>query len=107
MSVTSKPVDLSRKIAKRLQRQGADTVRVIQRREEFHKLIDTVEDPDILEMFFQALTEASNRKEKNDILDDLTAEQQPRLQESLLQAMRNETIPDEIMKSRVQQLLGK
>lgn len=70
-------------------------------REEFHKLIDTVQDDRMLKDFYDALNDA--RGQKRDILDDLSVDQRERLEQSLSQAARGTTISHEQIKSKIEE----
>lgn len=69
----------------------------------FHKLIDSVDNPDILENFFSALNYYVNKNNSIDIVDELTDKQKKRLSASLKQANTGKTVTNEEMKKEIKQ----
>ncbi len=74
---------------------------------DFHKLIDKVDNKDILESFFSAMNYYVNKKNAVDILDELTEKQQKRLAASIKQAEKGKTITNAEMKREIKQWLTK
>jgi len=73
----------------------------------FHKLIDKIDNPDILEIFFGAMSYYADKREAVDITDDLTSGQRKRLSASLRQAEAGKTITHKQMKREILQWLTK
>lgn len=73
---------------------------------EFHKLIDSFEDKEVLENVFIAMNDMNKNKGK-DILDELNPEQLERLNESLKQAEKGEVISHEIMREKIKKWLAR
>ena len=74
---------------------------------DFHKLIDKIENPDILENFYSAMNYYVNKKGSVDIIDELTEKQQKRLAASVKQAETGKTITNAQMKREIKQWLTK
>ncbi len=74
---------------------------------DFHKLIDKIENPDILENFYSAMNYYVSKKENVDIIDELTEKQQKRLAASIKQAEKGKTITNAQMKREMKQWLTK
>ena len=74
---------------------------------DFHKLIDKIENPDILENFYSAMNYYVNKKWSVDIIDELTEKQQKRLAASVKQAETGKTITNAQMKREIKQWLTK
>ena len=64
----------------------------------FHKLIDKIDNPDVLENFFRAMSHYVSKKDSVDIIDELTEKQKKRLLASIKQAEKGKTITDAEMK---------
>lgn len=73
----------------------------------FHKLIDKIDNADILENFFGAMSYYVRKQGTADIVDDLTDKQQKRLTASLRQAETGKTITHKQMKREILQWLTK
>jgi gas vesicle protein len=71
-----------------------------------HKKIDQLNDETVLQMLEEAVTVYSSSSRK-DILDELTPEQQKRLNESIKQAEEGNTISDEDVKQKAREWLSK
>lgn len=71
----------------------------------FHNLIDLIDDHDVLEDFYRALSDYHERNGSHDIIDDLTEDQKIRLDESIHQSDIGKTIPHETMKAEIKQWL--
>lgn len=72
-----------------------------------HNLIDLIDDDDILEDFYFAMDNYCKRDRRRDIIDDLTADQLARLDESIRQGESGETMPHETVKKEIKQWLMK
>jgi hypothetical protein len=66
---------------------------------DFHKLIDSFEDIDVLESLYEALNDLKNNDK--DILDDLNSEQLKRLNKSMQQARKGDVIKHHIMREKI------
>ena len=73
----------------------------------FHKLIDKVDNTDLLENFFSAMNYYVNKKKGEDITDELTPKQMKRLSASIRQAEKGKTITNAEMKKEMKQWLTK
>jgi len=71
-----------------------------------YKKVDQLDDEVFLQMVEEAVTAYSSSSQK-DILDELTPEQKQRLQESVKQADKGETIPDDEVKKKAKEWLSK
>lgn len=74
-------------------------------RNEFHKLIDNFEDDEVLENFYQAINGFKDKN--NDIIDDLTDSQKKRLENSIKQSKKGQTISDNSMRQEIKKWLTK
>lgn len=72
-------------------------------RNDFHQLIDSIENEELLEAFFETMKDQKNELMKPDIIDELTADQQQRLNESLQQIKSDKTISHKDALSRIEQ----
>jgi hypothetical protein len=73
----------------------------------FHKLIDKIDNPDLLENFFGAMSYYVNKKKGEDITDELSPKQHKRLSDSIKQAEKGKTISNTEMKKEMKQWLTK
>lgn len=73
-------------------------------RKNLHHLIDKIEDTEYLNDLYDAIKQFSKRK---DILDDLSPKQLERLDESILQMNKAETISNDVVKAKYQKWLTK
>lgn len=71
-----------------------------------YRQVEQIQDETVLQMLQEA-TESYASANTKDILDALTPQQIIRLQESIQQADRGETIPDEIVKANARKWLSK
>ncbi len=71
-----------------------------------HKLIDTIDDAKLLQQFYEVLHDRASEQEI-DILDELTSNQKSRIKKSIIQAKRDQTIPNEKVKKEVKEWLKK
>lgn len=74
---------------------------------DFHKLINKIDNSDILENFFRAMSYYAQKQGTIDILDELTEKQRKRLATSLRQADAGKTITHKQMKREILQWLAK
>lgn len=74
-------------------------------KDEFHSLIDKFSDVKILEQFYEVLSDYQIRKKGFDILEELTKDQQKRLQTSVKQAQKGKTISHDEVKGKVKDWL--
>ncbi len=78
-----------------------DTIKI---KGKIHKLADAIEDTKLLQQFYEALHDRSSEPEI-DILDELTPNQKSRIKKSIIQAKRDQTIPNEKVKKEVKEWL--
>jgi hypothetical protein len=71
-----------------------------------YKKVDELNDETFLQMVEEAVTAYSSPSQK-DILDELTPEQQQRLQESIKQANEGKTISNDDVKQKAKEWLSK
>ena len=71
-----------------------------------HKKVEYMTDEVLLQMVEEAVTAYGSPSSK-DIIDELTPEQQQRLQESIQQADNGQTIPNEEVKQKTKEWLSK
>ena len=71
-----------------------------------YKKVDQLDDEIFLQMVVEAVTAYSSPSQK-DIREELTPEQKQRLQESVKQADKGETIPDDEVKRKAKEWLSK
>ena len=74
---------------------------------DFHKLIDKIDNADILENFLGALSYYTKKHGAADIVDELTEKQKKRLSASLRQAETGKTITHKQMKREILQWITK
>ncbi len=67
-------------------------------REEFHKLIDGIEDEAYLQDLFESVAELA--RQKTDVLDDLSVEGMQRLDNALDQVCTGRVVPNTVMRER-------
>ena len=67
-------------------------------REEFHKLIDGIEDEAYLQDLFESVAELA--RQKTDVLDDLSVEDMQRLDNALDQVCTGRVVPNTVMRER-------
>ncbi|MGE5339942.1 MAG: hypothetical protein ACM3SY_00540 [Candidatus Omnitrophota bacterium] len=72
-----------------------------------HTLIDLIDDYDVLEDFYFAMDNYYKRDRQRDVIDDLTAKEINRLDESIHQSERGQTIPHKVVKAEIKQWLTK
>ena len=71
-----------------------------------YKKVDQLNDETFLQMVEEAVTAYSSASQK-DILDELTPDQQQRLQESIQQADKGKTISNDEVKQKVKEWLSR
>ena len=71
-----------------------------------HEKVEYMNDEILLQMVEEAVTAYGNSSSK-DIVDELTPEQQQRLQESIQQADNGQTIPNEEVKQKSKEWLSR
>jgi len=71
-----------------------------------HEKVEQLNDETLLQMVEEAVT-AYGTSPSKDILDELTPEQQQRLQESIRQADTGQTIPNDEVKQKTKEWLSK
>jgi len=76
----------------------------IKLKKEFHQLIDSFDDIDVLESLYDAINELKMKKDK-DILDDLNESQIKRLKESVQQANSGDIISHHEMRKKINKWL--
>ncbi|MEQ1798177.1 MAG: hypothetical protein ABL872_09505 [Lacibacter sp.] len=76
-----------------------------QLKSEIYRQVELIQDETALQMLQEAAEAYANPQQ--DIVDELTPQQLARLKESIQQADRGETIPDEIVKANVRKWLSK
>ena len=76
-------------------------------RNDFHRLIDDFSDVKILEQFYEIISDYQNHKIDFDILDELTKDQELRLNESIRQAKTGRTVSHNEVKGKVKDWLTK
>lgn len=74
-------------------------------KEEFHKLIDSIEDPQLLEKFYQLLYGFQSDNSQVDIIDQLTPDQLQHLNASIAQAKSGQTLAHDEVKANVKKWL--
>ncbi|MDX2001345.1 MAG: hypothetical protein SFW35_02875 [Chitinophagales bacterium] len=74
---------------------------------EFHKLIDSINDLETLEKFYQLMASFYKDDSSIDILDELSETQRRRLYQSIAQAKAGETFSHENVKREVSKWLSK
>lgn len=79
-----------------------DAIRI---RQDLHQLIDTISDTQILQEFYNIISDYSQKSDKTDILDELTEQQKLVLNESIEQYKRNETLENEEVKANTKKWL--
>jgi hypothetical protein len=70
---------------------------------EFHHLIDSLENEELLETFYETMNDHKDELAKPDILDELTDEQKIRLNKSLAQIKSGNTISHDEALKRIEQ----
>ena len=76
-------------------------------KEKFHQLIDKIDNNDFLESLYESLLEHTKLTSNEDILDDLTKDQQNQLAESIKQSYEGKVIPDFVVREEVRRWLSK
>ena len=79
----------------------------IQLRNDFHRLIDNFSDVKMLEQLYEAISDFQTRKTGVDILDELTKDQEVRLNASIEQAEKGKTVSHDEVKGKVKDWLTK
>lgn len=79
-----------------------DAIRI---KKDFHNLIDSFSDTNLLEEFYEIINSYSQRKKDVDILDELTDEQRTRLHESIKQVQNGEIIEHQQVKANLKKWL--
>lgn len=77
-----------------------------QLKEKIHSRVNELEDETALQMLQEAVT-AYSSPSKKDILDDLSAEQQKKLYESIQQADNGQTLTNEEVKQKAREWLSR
>ena len=67
-------------------------------REEFHKLIDGIQDGAYLQDLFESVAELA--RQKTDVLDELSAEEMQRVDNALDQIRTGRVVSDTVMRER-------
>jgi len=76
-----------------------------QLKNDIHKIIDSIEEPDTLESLFYIVKNYSSQEYQPDILDNLSDSQLKRLNLSLLQKEQGKVVTHENMKNYMEQWL--
>jgi hypothetical protein len=72
---------------------------------DFHKLIDSFDDVEVLESIYEALNDLNNNEK--DIIDDLSEEQLKRLDESIQQVEDGKVVKHDVMIKKINRWLTK
>lgn len=73
----------------------------------FHQLIDSIDDTDLLQQFYEALYLLKQHPVRSEITDELNQAQKKRLEASLSQSANGQTISNEAMKLKLKQWLSR
>jgi hypothetical protein len=79
----------------------------LQLKTDFHKLIDSFEDEQILQMVYEVLAGYVADNEQVDILNDLSTQQQTRLQDSIEQIKKGQIVSHQTVKDQLKKWLIK
>jgi hypothetical protein len=74
-------------------------------KDEFHQLIDSIEDEAYLKDLFDSVVSLAQRK--GDVLDDLSATDLARLDSALAKAQAGKGLPDSVVRERYAQWIAK
>lgn len=74
-------------------------------REEFHRLIDGIQDEAYLQDLFESVAELA--RQKTDVLDELSAEEMQRLDKAIDQIRTGRVVSDAAMRERYAQWITK
>ena len=70
-------------------------------RTNLHQLIDTVEDTDLLQHFYEVLSLLQKQPKRKEVTDELNNSQKKRLEMALAQSASGQTISNEAMKEKI------
>jgi predicted DNA-binding protein YlxM (UPF0122 family) len=73
-------------------------------RTNLHQLIDTVEDTDLLQHFYEVLSLLQKQPKRKEVTDELNILQKKRLEMALAQSASGQTISIEAMKEKIKVL---
>jgi PHD/YefM family antitoxin component YafN of YafNO toxin-antitoxin module len=76
-------------------------------RTNLHQLIDTVENTDLLQHFYEVLYLLQQQPARKEVTEELTSAQKNRLEQSLAQSASGQTISNDDMKEKIKQWLSK
>jgi F0F1-type ATP synthase delta subunit len=76
-------------------------------RTNLHQLIDTVENTDLLQNFYEVLYLLQQQPVRQEVTEELTSAQKNRLEQSLSQSANGQTISNVDMKKKIKQWLSK
>ncbi|MFL5754262.1 MAG: hypothetical protein ACJ76F_12695 [Bacteroidia bacterium] len=77
----------------------------IKLKSEFHKLIDEVNDNQLLQRFYDLFSSLNKKNKSLDIIDELSVKQQQRLEESIKQVRDGKTVSNDEMKNELRKWL--
>ncbi len=76
-------------------------------RTNLHQLIDTVEDTDLLQHFYEVLSLLQKQTKRKEVTEELNISQKKRLEMALAQSASGQTISNEVMKEKIKAWLSK